>query len=388
MKKIFTLIAAAMLAVSVNAQTWQVVNSISGGVVANGTTLADDEYVTATSANQDGTPGRIMDEEGNPASVKFNDYTFNYYVNVRVTDAPSKTNPTGTEHSAEDGTQNIAIVVKAKQNTDVTFYFRRGDNKSFDCYDQTTGESVSGTETVVDENGSNLYIASKFQLKGGDTYTFWAKGGTIQMYGFDTAAGTYVAPSAFFYANAAATTYNGFSAIEYGDGAKLVLTGNSGKSYGGGGNITINGKTYKGTKVSNGAQNTFYAPEGKKVYAVTFYSSVNKDKGTTTRVSYWKEVNGTEYAQDAVEPMKSWKDPSNPDVYTYTFPGGVESFTFTNTGDQNYFVMEANYDASTAVAGVAEAQKAEAAVVKTVKNGQIVIVKGDAEYSVSGAQLK
>lgn len=386
MKKIFTLIAAAMLAVSVNAQTWQVFNSINGGVVANGTTLADNEYVAATSANQDGTPGRIMDEEGNPASVKFNDYTFNYFVNVRVTDAPSKANPTGTAHSAEDGTQNIAIVVKAKQNTDVTFYFRRGDNKSFDCYDQTSGESVSGTETVVEENGSNLYIASKFQLKGGDTYTFWAKGGTIQMYGFDTAAGTYVAPTAFFYANAATSKVNGFDAIEYGDGAKFVLTGNAGKNYGGGGNITINGKTYKGTKVSNGAQNTFYAPEGKKVYAVTFYSSINKY--TEGRKSYWKEVNGVTYTENDVEIMSSIQNGANPDVYTYTFPGGVESFTFTNTGDQNYFVMEANYDASTAVAGVAEAQKAVAAVVKTVKNGQIVIVKGDAEYSVSGAQVK
>lgn len=386
MKKIFTLIAAAMLAVSVNAQTWQVVNSISGGVVANGTTLADNEYVTATSANQDGNPGRIMDEEGNPVSVKFNDYTFNYYVNVRVTDAPSTANPTGTAHSAEDGTQNIAIVVKAKQNTDVTFYFRRGDNKSFDCYDQTTGESASGTETVVDENGSNLYIASKFQLKGGDTYTFWAKGGTIQMYGFDTAAGTYVAPTASFYANAATSTYNGFSAIEYADGAKLVLTGNSGKSYGGGSNITINKKTYKGTKVSNGAQNTFYAPEGKKVYAVTFYSVVNKD--AEERISYWKEVNGVSYTNETAKIMKSFKDGANPDVNTYAFPGGVTEFTFTNTGEQNYFVIEANYDATTAVAGVAVAEKADAAVVKTVKNGQIVIVKGDAEYSVTGAQLK
>lgn len=385
MKKIFTLIAAAMLAVSVNAQTWQVVNSINGGIVKSGTTLADDEYVTATSANQDGTPGRIMDEEGNPTYVKFDAYTFNYYVNVRVTDAPSAANPTGTAHSAEDGTQNIAIVVKAKQNADVTFYFRRGDNKSFDCYDQTTGESLSGTETVVDENGSNLYIASKFQLKGGDTYTFWAKGGTIQMYGFDTAAGTYVAPTAFFYANGTTSTYNGYSAIEYADGAKIVLTGNAGKAYSGGSNITIDGKTYKGTKVSNGAQNTFYAPEGKKVYAVTFYSVVNKD--AEERISYWKEVNGVDYTETA-KIMKSFKDGANPDVNTYSFPGGVTEFTFTNTGEQNYFVIEANYDATTAVAGVAEAEKAEAAVVKTVKNGQIVIVKGDAEYSVAGAQIK
>ncbi len=386
MKKIFTLIAATVMAVAANAQSWQVINSVKGGAIAEGSVLVDDDYVTATSANQDGTPGQILDEAGDPKTVTFGSYNFSYYVNVRVTDAPSATNPTGTAHSADDGTQNIAIVVKAKQNADVTFYFRRGSSKSFDCYNQATGESVSGTEKVEEEDGDNLYIASTFQLVGGNTYTFWAKGGTIQMYGFDTAKGTYVAPTAFVYANAAAAKVDGFSTIKYADGSKLVLIGNSGKDFGAGSNVSVNGKTYKGTKVSNGAQNQFVCPEGKKAYSVTIYSVVNKD-AATDRPCYWKEVNGVEYAEADAKIMESYKDNNNPDVNTYDL-GGVSEFTFTNTGEQNYFVLEVSYDPASGVAGVAEAAEASNGVVKAVKNGQIVIVKNGAEYTVSGAQIK
>mgnify|MGYP004571838179 FL=1 len=385
MKKIFTLIAATMMAVAVSAQSWQVINSVKGGAIAEGTVLADDDYVTATSANQNGTPGQILDEAGDPKTVTFGSYTFGYYVNVRVTDAPSASNPTGTAHSADDGTQNIAIVVKAKQNADVTFYFRRGSSKSFDCYNQTSGESVSGIESVEEEDGDNLYIASKFQLVGGNTYTFWAKGGTIQMYGFDTAKGTYVAPTASYYANGTAAKVDGYSTITYADGSKLVLIGNSGKDFGPGSNVSVNGKTYKGTKVSNGAQNKFVCPEGKKAYAVTFYSVVNKD-AATDRACYWKEVNGTEYTEADAKIMESYKDANNPDVNTYAL-GGVSEFTFTNTGEQNYFVLEVSYDPS-GVAGVVEATETSNAVVKAVKNGQVVIVKNGAEYTVSGAQIK
>ena len=47
-----------------------------------------------------------------------------------------------------------------------------------------------------------------------------------------------------------------------------------------------------------------------------------------------------------------------------------------------------SYDPASGVAGVAEAAEASNGVVKAVKNGQIVIVKNGAEYTVSGAQIK
>ena len=81
-------------------------------------------------------------------------------------------------------------------------------------------------------------------------------------------------------------------------------------------------------------------------------------------------------------------DITTPDVNTYVFPEGLSEVTFTNTGEQVCFVIEANYDA-TAVAGVgASVEAAPAKALKAVKGGRIVIIRADAEYSVSGAQLK
>lgn len=387
MKKIFTFIAAAILAVSANAQTWKVIDSVRDGKIAEGATLIDNDYATVTTANQDGTPYAILDEAGNATTESVGDYTFQYGVNIRVTNAPSASSPTGTAHSADDGTQNIAVVVDAKQNTDLQLYIRIGSTKTLNCYNQTTGESVSGELVADNEGDDNLYATVTFKLIAGNKYTVWATGGTIRLYGFDLVEGTYVEPSAFFYANAAASANaEGFSTMTYADGASISLTGNSGKSFSSGSSITIGSAKYTGTKVSNGAQNTFYAPEGKKVYVFTIYSYINLD--AKNRDPYWKEVGGVEYECTEETEMQSYKDGANPDVFTYVFPEGAETITFTNAGEQVIFVIEANYD-PTGVAGVSAAESAASAEAKTVvKDGRIVIVKGDAEYSVSGAQLK
>lgn len=198
-----------------------------------------------------------------------------------------------------------------------------------------------------------------------------------------TPAQTYVT-----YANATASTVDGYSTITYDDGAKLALTGNSSKAYGGGNNITIDGKSIKGTKVSNGAQNTFYAPEGKKIYSVTLYSCINSTADPTTlRTSYWSEVNGVTYTEDNAKVMTSFRDGANPDVNTYTF-NGVSSFTFTNKGEQNYFVIQVSYDAPTGITNVTKAEKNTQPTIKKVKNGKVVIVKGDKEYTIGGARIK
>lgn len=190
-----------------------------------------------------------------------------------------------------------------------------------------------------------------------------------------------------FYANQAATTVDGFSAIVYDDGAKILLNGNDTKKFSNGLKITIDGTEYTTTKVSNGAQNTFYAPEGKKVYAMTIYSYVNKD--AAARTAYWKEVAGVSYSVEdgTAKELVSFKDFANPDVCTFVFPEGLSEVTFTNAGEQVCFVLEISYDA-TGVSSATADEKADAKVVKVVKDGKIVIVKGDAVYSVTGAQIK
>ena len=378
MKKIFTLIAAVAVALSANALDFKV----TAADIAEGATLVDNEYVTVTTANNTVTPTVIANEDGTPTPATYAGETFPCYVGVRVTDAPSAANPTGTVHDV-----NVALVFVAKQNTDVTLYYRIGATKSIDCYDQTTGAAESIVQTATNPGEDYLFCTGVYKFQAGHTYTVYAKGGTVQFHGLTAAVGTYVAPTNHFYANASAAKVEGFSTMTYGDGAKVALTGNAGKSYGGASGITINGKKYTTTKVSNGAQNTFYAPAGKKVYVFTLYSYVNKD-AATNRPPYWKEVGGVAYDGTDETIMQSYKDLANPDVYTYVFPEGLSEVTFTNTGEQACFVIEANYDA-TAVAGVeASVEAAPAKAVKAVKGGRIVIIRADAEYSVSGAQLK
>ena len=378
MKKIFTLIAAVAVALSANALDFKV----TAADIAEGATLVDNEYVTVTTANNTVTPTVIANEDGTPTPATYAGETFPCYVGVRVTDAPSAANPTGTVHDV-----NVALVFVAKQNTDVTLYYRIGATKSIDCYDQTTGAAESIVQTATNPGEEYLFCTGVYKFQAGHTYTVYAKGGTVQFHGLTAAVGTYVEPSAHFYANAAAAVVDGFSTMTYGDGAKVALTGNATKSYGGASGITIDGKKYTTTKVSNGAQNTFYAPEGKKVYVFTLYSYVNKD--AVARTPYWKEVGGVAYDETSAKIMQSYKaDLANPDVNTYVFPEGLSEVTFTNTGEQVCFVIEANYDA-TAVAGVeASVEAAPAKAVKAVKGGRIVIIRADAEYSVSGAQLK
>lgn len=380
MKKIFTLIAAVAVALSANALDFKV----TAADIAEGATLVDNEYVTVTTANNTVTPTVIANEDGTPTPATYAGETFPCYVGVRVTDAPSAANPTGTVHDV-----NVALVFVAKQNTDVTLYYRIGATKSIDCYDQTTGAAESIVQTATNPDDDYLYCTGVYKFQAGHTYTVYARGGTVQFHGLTAAEGTYVAPSAYYYANAAAAVVGGFSTMTYGDGAKVALTGNAEKAFGGASGITIDGKKYTTTKVSNGAQNTFYAPDGKKVYVFTLYSYVNKD-AATTRPCFWKEVGGVTYSLEdgSATEMQSYKNLTNPDVNTYVFPEGLSEVTFTNTGEQACFVIEANYDA-TAVAGVeASVEAAPAKAVKAVKGGRIVIIRADAEYSVSGAQLK
>ena len=378
MKKIFTLIAAVAVALSANALDFKV----TAADIAEGATLVDNEYVTVTTANNTVTPTVIANEDGTPTPATYAGETFPCYVGVRVTDAPSAANPTGTVHDV-----NVALVFVAKQNTDVTLYYRIGATKSIDCYDQTTGAAESIVQTATNPGEDYLFCTGVYKFQAGHTYTVYAKGGTVQFHGLTAAVGTYVAPTNHFYANASAAVVEGFSTMTYGDGAKVALTGNAGKSYGGASGITIDGKKYTTTKVSNGAQNTFYAPAGKKVYVFTLYSYVNKD--AVARTPYWKEVGGVAYDETSAKIMQCYRtDITTPDVNTYVFPEGLSEVTFTNTGEQVCFVIEANYDA-TAVAGVeASVEAAPAKALKAVKGGRIVIIRADAEYSVSGAQLK
>ena len=348
MKKIFTLIAVFVAALSVNAQDWNATNS---GSLAKGTTILDNDYVTIVTAVQDSEAALIKNENNQDDPKTIADFTFTKYVNIRVTDAPAESNNwEGTAYEVTPA--GISLIVTAKKNTDVTLYYKHGDGKAVSCYDQTAKKEVSIAETAV--TGLSQYYTGTYQFIEGHKYTIYAKGGTTGINGISTAEGTYVAPdpsasgTIYISWNDAPTLSNKTTEemtktgtsnnLATWDGGFSIMIMRSDKGMSNGNNITIDGTEYKSIKLSNGAQNLLTLPSGKVAKGITFYSYVNnEDEGWEN--SYWKEVAGTTYEAST---MTSCKDGASPDKREFTFPEGTQlnKITFTNSGNQLCYVIK------------------------------------------------
>ena len=381
MKKIFTLITAAFAALSVNAQDW---NASNTGSLDKGTTILDNEFVTVKTGVQNSETAQIEDEQHTADPKTYAGYTFNRYANIRVTDAPAEANEWEGSAYTECDPVGISLIVTAKQNTDVTLYYKHGEGKAVSCYDQTAKENVAIAETPVE--GLNEYYTGVYKFIGGHVYTIYAKGGTTGLNGISTATGTYVEPQSKVYGYTGNT-----NSVTYGDGAVMTISGNSSKNYGkGGANITVNGASYSSIKNSNGAQNTFTAPTGMKIYRMTFYAVPNND-GDAPKFA---EFNG---ATLNIE-VTTVKDGAQA-TQTIMCVNGAETVTFTYGGKQVNFVVdvdysEASYDAqydpstSTGINNVNVAENANGAIYNlagqkvannykglVIKNGKKVVMK-------------
>ena len=138
--------------------------------------------------------------------------------------------------------------------------------------------------------------------------------------------------------------------LTFKDGSHIDLVGNATKEYSAGQDLTVNGKSLKTIKLSNGAQNTYYPPQGMAVKKVTLYSYINFDRptkskeGKESRVCYWKELGPNKYTEETGQILTDYIDISgydkNPDVVTVTFDESLPQFNFTNTGEQLCVVLE------------------------------------------------
>ena len=109
-----------------------------------------------------------------------------------------------------------------------------------------------------------------------------------------------------------------------------------------GNEFTINGTNYRAIKFSNGAENTVTLPEGYVATKVTFYTTINKD-AATERPCYWAEVAGTTYTLDDNNGIiDSFKNYENPNIQSFDIPN-LNVFTFKNTGEQPFSVLEITY---------------------------------------------
>jgi hypothetical protein len=359
MKKIFTLIAMATMALGANAQgSWVAPEEAP----AAGTSIIKGDLLKVETVFET-TGGKLKDEDGNDAPVTFGGKTFSTYMQVRVDAAPSGTSLTGTEKSG-----STPLVITAKKNVDLTVYYRRqqvdgssveNDGKDLKLVDQAaTGTLIKGSSFDVyeiDADYSN--IIRVFKLEEGKTYTLWCRGTTGRLYGIDYQEGTgtdpvdpgTVADGTYFISynvepSLSNVTLEGWTNtgtsnnVATWEGGFSIMIMRSDKGMSAGSNITIGGTQYKSIKVSNGAQNTLTLPEGKVAKGITFYSYVNSDKDGWEN-SYWKEVAGIE---NEASTMTSQKDGANPDVREFTFPAGnqLNKISFTNKGQQLCYVIK------------------------------------------------
>lgn len=352
MKKIFTLIAMATMALGANAQDW---NASNADQLPNGTTILNNDFVKIVTAVQDTEAALLKDATDNPDPKTFGGYTFTKYVNIRIDEAPAESNDwVGTAYG--DATPlGISLVVTVKKHTDLTLYYTHGDGKALSCYDQTDKVNTGIAETAVE--GLNKYYTGTFKFIAGHTYTIFAKGGTTGLNGITTAAGTYVEPTTTLY------TYNNEDAnlTTYKDGAKLQMTGNTGKNFGKGANITVNGTAYASLKNSNGVQITFTAAPNEKIYRMIFYAIPNKD----TEAPKFQEFNGIKLT-DPIE-ITTVKDGTKP-TQTIMCVNGASSVTFTYGGKQVNFVFEVDYNES---AYDAQYEPVGTSGISTIKNETI-----------------
>ena len=166
------------------------------------------------------------------------------------------------------------------------------------------------------------------------------------------------------------TNGSGLSIVEFSDGATLLLN-KADKAWSKGNAVAVGDEKLSSLKVSNGAENIFTAPEGKKVVGIKFYSYINVKEENIDftkypdygfRTCFWKKVGDLTFTATStdVQIMKS-RDPENPDVTTFSIaPANIVSFT--NSGEQVCFVMEVTYGEGTSgISKVSDTPKADGA---------------------------
>lgn len=172
MKKIFTLIAVALCAMSVDAQvvTVPVEFEEETSSLPAGTVLSDNDCFTATT---------VFNALTGSSNYEYTDgSSFEKWVQLRADKDPSVDNPNGTEKA-----DCTPVVITAKVNATLNVYIRTGNNKTANLFDQSTFVALDKTEKFV-EDGSNNRWTWTWNIEAGKTYVLTERGGTGRLSGF------------------------------------------------------------------------------------------------------------------------------------------------------------------------------------------------------------
>lgn len=185
--------------------------------------------------------------------------------------------------------------------------------------------AASNDGDVVISNGSNAYLIKSIKIEDG---TFVLKDGD------------------YFIQHPGGDAVNSFTD---GAGFKLQITSDTEKTYSKGSQATIGGIKYYTIKCSNGAENTLTLPEGKVTSAITLYSTLNADALVSDKPAFWQEVAGTAFKNELEgEELTSCKNYANMDVRTYNFKNGkLNKITFKNKNVQCFFLVKVTIETGT-----------------------------------------
>ncbi|MDE6355104.1 MAG: hypothetical protein K2L56_08665 [Prevotella sp.] len=174
MKKIFTFIAVAFCAMSINAQELTTVpvedNALGDGSCPAGTVLADNEYFTATTVYAATTGSSNYTYSGG--------YEFTNWIQLRISADPNAENPNGTENSG-----STSVVITAKKDCSLSAFVRTGNNKKCNLFNQKDFTALEAT-TAYEEDGSNYRWTWTWNIEAGNTYVLTERGGTGRLSGF------------------------------------------------------------------------------------------------------------------------------------------------------------------------------------------------------------
>lgn len=142
---------------------------------------------------------------------------------------------------------------------------------------------------------------------------------------------------------------------------------------------TISAKNFSGITIKNNNAKIHYM-KVTNVTSAKFYVCTDKDMEREAIFSIYgtSESKGTGLVA---------KNTSSVVEFTGLTPEQTYVFKAEATGDMVFYAAKFIND-PTGITEVEDADAAKAKVFKTIKNGNVIIVKGDAEYSVAGAQVK
>jgi len=174
---------------------WTPASYAEAGTVAAGTTLVDDGLLTMKTVYDATVKSQKVDDEAGTGMI--GGKTFDSYIQVRI-DKINKDNPAGTKKNNEC----TSIIVTPKTNIKFVIYDRRQlvDNKTIDSNDgkdvllvnqsdvskTLTADDFSYAYAPLDKDDQvykYAYSRKSYTLEANNTYTLYAGGTTMQVYG-------------------------------------------------------------------------------------------------------------------------------------------------------------------------------------------------------------